>query len=226
MFNLVQEILTMYSTPYSPPPAVPPSQTILSHSQARAKSKPDAILDSSPIVTISEATNWSQLILLTVPGMRLEEEYAALASQLGSGAEGKAIIDATNPLSPFPDLAVYWDGNKSAGELLQAALPKSFVFKGFNTVGLNHLGNPDGSLILGRDASLGPLKMLYCGPSEQRELAAQIINAVGFRPVYVGPIRYARNLEAIAELWIHLAIPGIGSSEDWGMGFHFEPTGA
>ena len=63
MFNLVQEILTMYSTP-SLPPAVPPSETILSHSQARAKSKPDAILDSSPIVTISEATNWSQLILL------------------------------------------------------------------------------------------------------------------------------------------------------------------
>jgi predicted dinucleotide-binding enzyme len=104
-------------------------------------------------------------------------------------------------------------------------LPKSFVFKAFNTVGLNHLGNPDGSLVPGRADSLGPLKMLYCGPLEQREAAAQVISAVGFHPVYVGTLRYSRNLEAIAELWIHLAIPGVGSSENWGMGFHFEPTG-
>jgi 8-hydroxy-5-deazaflavin:NADPH oxidoreductase len=156
--------------------------------------------------------------------MRSESEYTALASQLGGGAEGKIVIDATNPLS-FPELEIFWDGQKSAGELFQAALPKSFVFKAFNTVGLNHLGNPDGSLVPGRADSLGPLKMLYCGPLEQREAAAQIIYAVGFHPVYVGTIRYARNLEAIAELWIHLAIPGVGSSENWGMGFHFEPTG-
>jgi predicted dinucleotide-binding enzyme len=192
--------------------------------QTRAKSKPNEVLASSPIVTISEAANWSQFILLTVPGMRADSEYTALASQLGDGAEGKLIIDATNPLS-FPQLEIFWDGNKSSGELLQAALPKSFVYKAFNTVGLNHLGNPNGSLIPGRDASLGPLKMLFCGGADQREAAAQIISAVGFTPVYVGAIRYSRNLEAIAELWIHLGIPGIGSSENWGMGFHFEPTG-
>ena len=38
-------------------------------------------------------------------------------------------------------------------------------------------------------------------------LAADAIFAVGFKPYYVGPIRYARNLEAIAELSIHCAIP-------------------
>ncbi|CAI5527326.1 unnamed protein product [Closterium sp. Naga37s-1] len=34
----------------------------------------------------------------------------------------------------------------------------------------------------------------------------QIISAVGFRPEYVGPLRNARNLESLAELWVHLAI--------------------
>ncbi len=177
-------------------------------------------------MTISEAVNWSEFILLTVPGVREPEQYSALASQLGAGAEGKVIIDATNPLAPYPALDIFWDGNKSAGELLQAALPKSFVYKGFNTVGLGHLGNPDGSQITGgRDSSLGPLKMLFCGSADRHEQAAQVIAGVGFQPLYVGPIRYSRNLEAIAELWIHLAIPGVGSPEEWGFGFHFEPTG-
>ena len=39
---------------------------------------------------------------------------------------------------------------------------------------------------------------------------------------YVGEIRYARNLEAIAELWTHLAIPQIDAAADWGVDFHFE----
>ena len=87
------------------------------------------------------------------------------------------------------------------------------------------LGDPNGQSIPGRNHDQGPLKLLFAGPSEQREAAAQVISAVGFTPTYVGPIRYSRNLEAIAELWIHLAIPGIGSPENWGFTFHFEPTG-
>ena len=39
------------------------------------------------------------------------------------------------------------------------------------------------------------------------------MKAVGFKPFYVGPIRYARNLEAMAELWIHMAIPGLGGRD-------------
>lgn len=36
--------------------------------------------------------------------------------------------------------------------------------------------------------------------------ALQVISTVGFAPVLVGPIRAARNLESIAELWIHMNI--------------------
>lgn len=41
----------------------------------------------------------------------------------------------------------------------------------------------------------GPLTLLYAGGPERHELAEEVIRAVGFVPVRVGPIRYARNLE-------------------------------
>ena len=41
--------------------------------------------------------------------------------------------------------------------------------------------------------------------------------------MYVGPIRYARNLEALAELWIHMGVPGLkGGAERMGRSFHFQ----
>lgn len=51
---------------------------------------------------------------------------------------------------------------------------------------------------------------------------------VGFEPVFVGPIRYARNLEALAELYIHLGVPGVGATHQKtspGRNFHFQYIG-
>lgn len=44
------------------------------------------------------------------------------------------------------------------------------------------------------------------------------------RPALPSPLsRYARNLEAIAELWVHLSLGPVGdSSVDWGRNFHFQ----
>ena len=49
------------------------------------------------------------------------------------------------------------------------------------------------------------------GTRVQRAIERVVVAGVGFKPFYVGPIRYARNLEAIAELWIHMAIPPLGA---------------
>jgi len=46
------------------------------------------------------------------------------------------------------------------------------------------------------------------------------LEAVGFRALWVGPIRYARNLEAMAELWIHMAIPPLPAAQ-WGRDWTF-----
>lgn len=65
--------------------------------------------------------------------------------------------------------------------------------------------------------------MLFAGPPQQKDAAADVVAGVGFVPKYVGPIRYARNLDAIAELWVHLSIPQAGETpEFWGRNFHFQ----
>jgi hypothetical protein len=45
--------------------------------------------------------------------------------------------------------------------------------------------------------------MLFAGPDAA---IANVIAMIGYNPIYVGPIRYARNLEAMAELWTNCAI--------------------
>ena len=78
----------------------------------------------------------------------------------------------------------------AGGEVLAAALPNAFVFKAFNTIGVEQMSVPDGSAITGEQ-----LVMLYAGPEEKKAVAGEVVAATGFRPAYVGPIRYARNLE-------------------------------
>lgn len=76
----------------------------------------------------------------------------------------------------------------AGGELLQAALPTAHVFKAFNSIGTPLMQQPDA---LGQ-----PISMMFAGPAGPgREQVADVISDVGFEPVYVGPIRYARNLE-------------------------------
>lgn len=44
--------------------------------------------------------------------------------------------------------------------------------------------------------------MMFAGDADEisQKIVAEVIKAVGFNSFYVGPIRYARNLEAMAEL--------------------------
>lgn len=78
----------------------------------------------------------------------------------------------------------------SGGEVLAAALPTAYVYKAWNTVGAEQMVHPDGSLISGEQ-----LVMMYAGAAEKKDIAAKLVEDSGFIPAYVGPIRFARNLE-------------------------------
>ena len=145
----------------------------------------------------------SHIIILATPGIHEESGIKAFAESLGNMSH-KIIIDATNPLGPFSSgLNVRWEAGTSGGEILQKYLPEAKVFKAFNTIGVEHMQEA-----LGKD-------MLFAGGQlddfASRGIVEGVIRAVGFKPFYVGPIRYARNLEAMAELWIHMAVPPLGA---------------
>lgn len=175
---------------------------------------------------------WADVVLLAIPGEFEEADITAAAASLGPKISKKIVIDATNPLSPYPALEtrVWTHGGVSGGEILDKALPESYVYKAFNTVGAEHMEAADGRLIPG-GAPGGALTMLFCGPGEAKEceIVEKVISGVGFVPRYVGPIRYAKNLEALAELWVHLGVAGVGVGEmrdlTWGRHFHFQAIG-
>lgn len=149
---------------------------------------------------VKEAVSVSDAIILAISCQHDDKDITKFAHSLGN-CSGKIIVDATNPLDNQQE--VRWKQVVSCGELLAQLLPSSRVFKAFNTVGVEHMRDP-----IGKD-------MFYCGSQEARKEAEEIIRAVGFSPFYVGPIRYARNLEAMAELYIHIG------SHMWGRSWTF-----
>ncbi|EFN57935.1 expressed protein [Chlorella variabilis] len=163
----------------------------------------------------------AQVLILSTPSWdppKQREQIKAMAASLGPGAKGKLLIDVINGLNAWPSLALDWAGGPSSSEIVQEELPETAVYKAFSTVGVEQMTAPDGSLINGQQ-----LTMLFAGPAEKKDAVAAVVAGAGFQPRYVGPIRYARNLDAIAELWIHLSIPGAGETpECWGRNFHFQ----
>lgn len=170
----------------------------------------------SVVAATPEALSTSNVVILAMPGLYEDEDIKSfIVSSLGDMTD-KVILDATNPLGPYTEgLQVKtWEGGISSGEKLQQHLPNAKVYKTFNTVGVEHMREA-----LGKE-------MLIAGDADPsyRAIAESVVAAVGFKPFYVGPIRYARSLEAMAELWIHMAIPGLGG-RDTSRNFWFSISG-
>jgi 8-hydroxy-5-deazaflavin:NADPH oxidoreductase len=163
----------------------------------------EANLAHLTVEPMSSAIASADILILALPSVHSDEAIEEQAKTLGD-VSGKTIIDAMNPLNGFQEgLEVRWPQGTSGGEVLAKALPEAKVYKAFNTLGVEHMIDP-----VGKD-------MLFAGPDDA---IADVVAAIGYIPYYVGPIRYARNLEAIAELWIHCAIPPLPANylgRDW-----------
>jgi predicted dinucleotide-binding enzyme len=177
---------------------------IAARDPAKTKAKLDEIGKSNlEVQDMNTAISAGDVLILAVPSAHSDEGLKNIVETLGD-VSNKILIDATNPLSEFGDgLQIRWEQGISAGEFIQSLLPSTKVYKAFNTLGVEHMS--DGT---GKD-------MLFAGPDNG---IANVIATIGFKPIYVGPIRYARNLEAMAELWIHCAIPPLPANylgRDW-----------
>ena len=126
----------------------------------------------------------------------------------GLDLAGRVVLDATCPVGADYEPEVP-DG--SGAERVQAAAPGARVVKAFNTTGAGNLADaayPGGRLVMpvaGDDA-------------EAKALAMRLAEAAGFDPVDAGPLAAARDLEALARLWMRLAhAQGLGPGFGWAL---------
>ncbi len=134
-------------------------------------------------------------IVLAVP-------YPALSDVLGRyGGElaGRIVIDITNPLD-FTTFEPIHPAAGSAAQEIAAAQPAAKVIKAFNTTFA-------GTLVSGVVAGQ-PLDVFLAGDDEQAKAAvASLVEAGGLRAIDAGPLRRAREVEALGYLHIALQQP-------------------
>lgn len=149
--------------------------------------------------TFAEAASFGELIVLAVLG-RIVEEVVRLAGP--ANLKGKALIDATNPITDAPPvdgvLEFTTGPNESAAEMLQALIPDTHVVKAFNSVGSGQMVNPH--------YEQGVPTMFLCGNDEAaKKVVSDVIRQFGWEPFDCGSIIAARALEPLCMLW---CIPG------------------
>ena len=143
--------------------------------------------------TVAEAAAFGEIIILATPWTATE----AAVTTAGEHLRGKALIDATNPLTP--DVTQLDRGFTTSGaEQVAAWAPETSVFKAFNQTGWNNMAEPK----YGEYAAV----MFVCGDDASRKPEVlRLVADVGFEAVDAGKLTVARLLEPLAMLWIHLA---------------------
>ena len=145
---------------------------------------------------IDQACSEADVIFLAVPA-------GAAAGAVSSAGDltGKILVDSTNPVA-FRDGPVW---NPPLEGSVTAALAREFpgvrFIKGFSTFGAEFHLDP---MLNGEGIDV----QLAGDDSMAKETVAEIARTAGFTPVDAGPLRNAALLEALAVLWIHLAIVG------------------
>ncbi len=145
------------------------------------------------------------VVVLAVPYPAMSDVLAAHGDHLA----GKVVVDITNPLDfeTFDSLTVPADS--SAAAEIAARLPASRVLKAFNTTFAATLAQgtvgdlPTTVLVAGDDAGA-------------KATLTDVVEAGGLRAVDAGPLRRARELEALGFLQITLAA---GEKLPWTGGF-------
>ena len=156
---------------------------------------------------LAEAARAADLVVIAVPYVSAGREVAAA---IAPEVKGKIVIDVTNPLkADYSGLAT--EGGPSAAENFAAWLPGARVVKAFNTLFASVQADP---------ATLGvKIDALYATDDDAACIVvSDLLSEMGFRPVYVGPLARARELESIANLNIHLQIETKG---DWRTSINF-----
>lgn len=122
---------------------------------------------------------------------------ALIVQQYEAQFAGKIIVDITNPLNETYDGLATAPGTSGAEEIAKVAPAGAKVVKAFNTTFA-------GTLVAGQVAGQ-PLDVFIAGDDETaKATVAQLVTDGGLRPIDVGPLHRARQLEGLGLLGITL----------------------
>jgi len=157
-----------------------------SRDESRTAPHPGALLGS-----VRGAVVDSEAVILATP-------WDAMENALGAAGdfEGRVLVDATNP--PSAEAAGGSSGSGSGGERVAHLARNARVVKGFNCAGVEILANP----------KFGPHRaaMFVAGDdAAATRTTVELATALGFDAVALDGLSRARDLEALAWLWIKLA---------------------
>jgi predicted dinucleotide-binding enzyme len=142
---------------------------------------------------------WGEALVLSVRGSAAQSVMELVGKKQ---ADGKLIIDTTNPATEDPPeqgvLRTFTGPNESLMERLQRAYPAARFVKAFNSVGSDRMVDPDFQ-------GVRPT-MFYCGDDAQAKgTVARILDQFGWEVADMGGAVAARAIEPLAVLW---CIPG------------------
>lgn len=176
---------------------------LIDRSHKKAVDLADELRDTVPSgadqVAASDAVGVedADLVVLALPypaGREVVADY-------GTALTGSVLVDISNPVdfATFDSLTVP-PGTSAAERIAAEAAPGAAVVKAFNTTFA-------GTLAVGRVAGQ-PLDVLIAGDNAEAKLSvAELVSSGGMRPLDVGPLRRARELEALGLLNITIQDP-------------------
>lgn len=141
------------------------------------------------VASTADAVRGADVVLLALPFPAVEGVVRGLE------LSGAIVVDATNPLGAVAD--------GSGAERIAEWAPGAHVVKAFNTTGFENMADPA--------YPTGSATMLVAGDdAAAKEAALSLAAELGFDAIDAGPLAAARELEALAALWIRLARGELG----------------
>lgn len=141
--------------------------------------------------TNDQAAQQADIVFLALPWGPMEQIIKSLGDM-----EGKTIIDLSWPENEFGEDGYFQiTADPSGAEIIQSWIPKAMVVKAFGTTASNVIDNPD--------VAGGPVTIpIASNHRRAKEVAARIAAEMGLDPVDAGPLRMARNIEAMMALYM------------------------
>jgi len=151
--------------------------------------------------TPAAAAAAAEVVMVAVPWNAISE----VVRNLGD-LSGKIVIDPTNPRIVSDDGLRNWAHGTSNAEIVQALAPGARVVKALNTMNWSTMVDPM--------ATGGPVSVPVVGDdADAKAFVVELIGAIGLEPIDLGPLRYARMVEAMYILW--------GNANTLGRGFNY-----